>query len=134
MPALVITTEGDVKPASVPSDQSAHLAWMYEQISCSTVDVVGMPHDLDFWIDDEGLITGKPVNVIATLWARYFGGLDVTLHGDVILAKHDSRGNTVDPSDREAVAFMVTMEKVLDMAVESLPDVAVIEMPDISLN
>lgn len=116
MPALVITTEGDVKPASVPSDQSAHLAWMYEQISCSMVDVVGMPHDLDFWIDDEGEIAGKPVNVIATLWARYFAGLDVILYGDVILAKHDGQGNTVDPSDRETTAFMLTMVKVIDMA------------------
>ena len=119
MPALVLTTDGEVKPAPVPASDTLH--WLYEQISCSLVDVVRLSKDLDMWIDDEGLINESPVNILATLWARWFGGLDVIIHGNAVLAKNDGQGNTVELGAQEVYAFMSTMEKILDLALTALP-------------
>jgi hypothetical protein len=120
MSAMVITTDGDVKPAPVPASDTLH--WLYEQIGCSTVDVLGLPHDQDMWVDDEGLINDSPVNVLATLWARYFGGLDVVIYGNVVLAKHDGQGATVDLDEREEMATMLTLLRIVDMAAEAMGD------------
>jgi hypothetical protein len=90
---VTITPDGEVRDAELDADNV--LAGLYEQIGCDMVDLVRLTPTLDMWLDDEGLVTGQPVNIVATWLARAFGWRHQPYFGTVVLAEHDDAGDTV---------------------------------------
>ena len=45
----------------------ARLRFMYEEIGCSTVDMVALTPTVDVWVDDEGMYNSQPNIVGATV-------------------------------------------------------------------
>jgi hypothetical protein len=77
---LVVTPAGEVKDCSLSSSEGewptarAVLETLYDQIGCTTVDVVALSPEIDMWVDDEGAL--KPqlrVNQLASYIATRFG-------------------------------------------------------------
>lgn len=64
-------------------------------VDCVVVD------GTDVWCNDEGLILGLPLN-------RELGGH--RLHGDLVLAGHDGRGNTVGLTDDQLLWWLVRLK------------------------
>lgn len=109
--AFKISPDGNMERLEVP-EPGETLPWLYRNIGCNLVDVVGMPQDLDFWLDDEGLYP-EP-NIMASLFALNFGvNLAAPIVGNVILAKHDGQGNTVGLDMAEAAAFLLTLKAMI---------------------
>jgi hypothetical protein len=62
----LVTVDGEGREVElVPGERALDL--MYRAIGCSTVDLVrvGGEHDIDVWLDDEGMFNSRP-NVIGT--------------------------------------------------------------------
>lgn len=129
--AIKISPDGDMEMLGVPAPGET-LSWLYQNIGCDTVDVVGMPKDLDFWIDDNGLYAGSPEpNIVASLFALNFGvNLASPIMGTVMLTKHDGQGNTVGLDLAEAAAFLLTLRF---MIADAMKDTEVINS-EFSLN
>jgi hypothetical protein len=77
---LVVTPDGEVRDHAVPAGEtrlitaSSVLQALYEQIGCSSVDVVRLSPDTDMWVDDEGLLTARPrINQLSSYIATRFG-------------------------------------------------------------
>ena len=134
--AFKISPDGNLERLEVPGPGET-LLWLYQNIECGMVDVIGMPQDLDFWFDDEGTFTENPEpNIMASLFALNFGvNLAAPIVGNVILAKHDGQGNTVGLDLAEAAAFLLTLKAMIADATSSmaLKDAGVISS-EISLN
>lgn len=98
-----ITAEG--------GDQSV-LNSLYENIGCSTVDVVRLADRLDMWLDDDGMYT-QEVNSLATLIAWSFGYRHQKYYGTVVfLGGANKRGDTIgltEPSLRRLVKIADTL-------------------------
>lgn len=112
--AFKISPDGNMERLNVP-EPGKTLPWLYQTIGCNMVDVVGLPEDLDFWIDDEGNFAENPEpNIIATLFALNFGvNLTAPIVGTVVLAAHDEDGNTVGLDLAEAAAFLMTLKVMI---------------------
>lgn len=97
--AVVLTPDGILREVQLPADSSAQLAELYRLIGCSAVDVVRLTSRLDMWLDDEGLLVGKPVNRKATLLAQHFGYRHQPYVGTVVLTgSGDATGDTTSLS------------------------------------
>jgi hypothetical protein len=71
------------------------LSFAYAAIGCDLVERIRMTHDMDMWIDEEGLLTGQPYNMKANLiLAPYYGGM-INIVGTVIIAGVNADGDTV---------------------------------------
>jgi hypothetical protein len=77
---LVVTPAGEVKDYVVEADAGgvvtsrSVLEALYDQIGCTTVDVVALSPEIDMWVDDEGAL--KPqvgINQLASYIATRFG-------------------------------------------------------------
>lgn len=99
---LVVTPAGDVEDYVVEADPGGLvtargiLEALYDQIGCTTVDVVALSPEIDMWVDDEGAL--KPqlrVNQLASYIATRHG-LPFQLYvGTVVFSGGpDSRGDT----------------------------------------
>ena len=76
--ASVITTGGRWYETPFNPD----LAQMHQHIGCETVDAVGLPNGLVMYVDDEGLLTGKQVNTLASALAgRHIVGSVIVFNG-----------------------------------------------------
>lgn len=89
------------------------LQLMYRELHCDTVDVVSLPGErasiepLDMWCDDNGMITGQPMNAFATAladelrgehWQPYFG--------TVLYARTDEEGETIGLDVKQTAVLM----------------------------
>lgn len=63
------------------------------------VDVVRLDDGLDLWVNDEGLLQGLPVNVVATALAQ------TPLVGAAVIARSDQDGETLGVTDEDAAMF-----------------------------
>ena len=85
-----------------------NLGAMVDLIQCNYLDATPTKNingtRWDMWIDDEGLILNKPLNIRASLLSMHEGAM---LHGDVFIAGHDGKGNTRSVPDKfeEAVGI-----------------------------
>lgn len=114
MPAIKIQPDGVLTRLDLPTDGTT-LSWLYQEIGCDLVDCIGLPHGLDFWIDDEGLYSGAQANLVASLFALMFGDLNLghPIMGTVIVAKHDDDGNTIALDNAEYAAFLLTLRAMV---------------------
>jgi|LakMenEpi03Aug12_release.lakeMendotaPanAssembly.Ray.scaffolds.fasta_scaffold17070_2 hypothetical protein len=67
-----------------------------ETLECDWVDVVRLEGGADMFIDDEGLLTDRPLNYIATVLAIEKGPIRTWLRGDVIVFGTHGDGGTED--------------------------------------
>jgi hypothetical protein len=104
--SLVLTPGGDVREVTLPDSGSLH--FMYQQMGCSTVDVVRLTSRLDMWIDDNGIYT-QPVNVMATALAQRYGKVYQPYHGTVLLCSVDEHGNSINLTVEQVRGLLVTM-------------------------
>lgn len=72
-----------------------------------SVDVVGLSADLDMWINDEGLLIGLPVNMLASGIAAFHGMIHQPYVGTAVFTGGaDVDGNTL-PLTEEQVRLLL---------------------------
>jgi hypothetical protein len=101
MRAVRIPTTGpvDVIDLAGPTDDARTLlAGLYSLIGCDSVECVRLTQAVDAWLDETGLIDGKPFNQRATQLARACG-IDAGLHGVVVILAADDTGHSVGLTD-----------------------------------
>jgi len=64
------------------------LTAIYKLIGCTSVDVVGIDHVNDVWVDDEGLLKNEPFLPVFKIAGR-------TLAGNAVISAHDDEGETI---------------------------------------
>jgi hypothetical protein len=118
---LVVTPAGEVRDYVVDPTGNvwrtrthAVLHALYDQIGCTTVDVVRLAPDVDMWVDDEGAL--KPplrVNQLASYIATRHG-LPFQLYvGTVVFAGGpDEDGNTTSLSKPAHDRFVALIEEL----------------------
>ncbi|NLG22213.1 MAG: DUF3846 domain-containing protein [Actinomycetales bacterium] len=112
MSALLIAEDGEI--AEVDLSATDTLRTMYQVIGCSSVDVVRLTTNLDMWIDDEGMITDRPVNVLATLLARHFGRTYQPYCGPALLGGMTDDGDTINLTDDQIRAVLTRLQDIVD--------------------
>jgi hypothetical protein len=74
--------------------------------------------DITFWCNEEGKLTGLPVNPVATaMWTRYFGETDVIVGNVVFTGGCDEEGETTTllPDDLKNIEELcVRYSKAMD--------------------
>lgn len=113
--ALVLHPDGELYELNLPTDTRARLRAKYATLDCSLVDVVQLTTKLDMWIDDEGLITNRPINGPATCLARHYGHTVQPYAGPVLLCGVDPLGNSID-LDRDQIIALLT--RLADIAAD----------------
>ncbi|MFD3814339.1 DUF3846 domain-containing protein [Streptomyces rubiginosohelvolus] len=76
-------------------------------IGCRTVDAVTVSTDLTMWVDDEGIVTGLPVNGGATALYAAHKPPHQTYHGTVVITGGaDSNGDTLPLTTDQITALI----------------------------
>ena len=92
-------------------DTAAFLADLYSAIGCDSVECVQVTGLLDAWLDETGLINGKPLNPRATQLANTYGISD-GLHGVVLFVGTDpDNGEPADLTDAQVDQVMALPER-----------------------
>lgn len=87
-----------------------------ERIGCRAFDVVGLDHELDMFVDDEGAINGSPLNLAATIVAHVLG-TTAMIFGTVAIFGVDQRhGDTVSLTDLQIARVLRVMRSKPDTA------------------
>lgn len=110
--ALVIDTDGDVREVQL-ADDGHNLKRFHEALGCTTVDVVRMTTAIDMWIDDEGLITGREINMPASALAASFGWSHQFYVGPVLLAAVDEDGESINLASYQVKAVKIRLRDLV---------------------
>lgn len=89
--AIRITVDSKVEDVEI-SDWTG----IAPSIGADWFDIVRLKEYADMYVDDTGLLTDRPVNMIASCLATESAGFPRLIVGDVLIAGHDGNGNTVD--------------------------------------
>jgi hypothetical protein len=116
--AFVLHPDGEFEKLDLPTKGTLHE--MYRALGCSCVDVVSLTANLDMWIDDEGLLTGRPLNPAATALARHYGYTSQPYVGPVLLCGVDDDGNSVNLQHAQAVALLTRLLDIANAASEPI--------------
>lgn len=88
------------REAVVKEFEDVSLETMYKEIGCHTVDVVSLDHNIDLWVDDNGLLVRD--NVIHRLNIE---GQDPEfaphLAGNIFILANDGEGGTIGLSKEQ---------------------------------
>jgi len=97
---LKITTKGELLTIDT-GDKYADLEFLYSQTMSEMIQMIGIK-GATMWLDEEGKLRGRDVNIIATdLYEQTYGPYDLIV-GDVILTgDEDENGNLLGFSDEE---------------------------------
>lgn len=98
--ALTIDVDGTtaVQTWDTTDDTLPHL----QRAVGGCVDVVALTGDLDMWLNDEGLLIGLPVNILATGIAALHGLTHQVYVGPVVLTGGaDAEGNTLPLTEQQ---------------------------------
>ena len=101
---IKIATSGEVTELDLAG--YVKLEDFYREIRCDYVQAVPM-NDVVMWLDEEGKLTGKLMNQIASemFWEHFPNGNDFIV-GDVVLtAEEDEDGNLLGFSDEKIAQF-----------------------------
>ena len=104
---LVIHPSGELVEVNLNPGRN-HLALMYEQLGCSTVDVVRLSAALDMWVNSADIDT-QQVNPIATALARTFGYVTQAYHGPVLICGFTPSGNSTDLDSAQLRALLTRL-------------------------
>jgi len=89
--AILITPNGCCRPVLVSGNQQ-----IYTYIGCEYFDVVRIGDGADIFVDDVGLITERPLNMVASLIATQKTRQPYQLYGPVLIFGHTDDGESVD--------------------------------------
>ena len=64
-------------------DTTDTVTQLHHAIGCRTFDVVNLDHDIDLFVDDEGLINGSGLNLVLTVIVHALGK-PVPIFGDAV--------------------------------------------------
>ncbi|MFE1335889.1 DUF3846 domain-containing protein [Streptomyces microflavus] len=95
---LVLRMEADGRFELIewPRPGGGTLNTLLKAIGCRSVDAVGISDDLTMWLDDEGIVTGLPVNMGATALYAAHKPPHQTYHGTVVITGGtDRHGDTL---------------------------------------
>jgi hypothetical protein len=97
-----IDVAGDLATVGIDGTTSqSRLSGMYEAITCSTVDVVGLDGEIDLWVDDEGLYMQEP-NPTLTAMVRITNPFQTHLSGPGLFLGTNEDGDTVSLTTEQA--------------------------------
>ena len=82
--AAVLTVDGELTVTELPRAVTARVAALHAHIGCTTFDVVAVADDLDMWLDDEGLLTNRRPNLLASQLVLQITGRLQRWVGDVV--------------------------------------------------
>lgn len=94
---ILITPEKTIVATKTFSYEEMPLEKMYELLGCSTVDVVSLDHNIDMWVDDEGLL--KSGNMVMDYTIS--NDAPIKLSGNVLLLASNDEGETIGLSDEQ---------------------------------
>ena len=104
--AVVIEVDGTTREIDLRDSGAGGLQDLYAAIGCELVEVVQTPYG-DLWVDEEGKLTGRDMNVMATrLWASGVIGLRDWIAGPAVLTGHptgDGDMTSLEPNVMEAL-------------------------------
>ncbi|WLQ53921.1 DUF3846 domain-containing protein (plasmid) [Streptomyces poriferorum] len=104
---LAIRLEADGRFELIEWPTVGTLQTLYTAIGCRAVDAVDISGDLTMWLDDEGMLTGLPVNVGATALYAAHKTPHQTYHGTaVITGGTDRHGDTLPLTTDQVMAIV----------------------------
>lgn len=95
-----------VKGVLIPATGCPHVLMVEDDfrtisalINANTIDVVGSDR-ISVYVDDEGILRNRPINLLAATTALVYGAYNGPLFGDaLILGPVDDEGDDTDVSD-----------------------------------
>lgn len=98
---LKISTTGEMTTLDL-GDKFADLAELYKATGCDMIQMIEVD-GVTMWLDEEGKLTGKPANKIATqmFWNTYGPYSDVIVGDVLITGDEDEQGNLLGFTDEE---------------------------------
>ena len=102
--AWLITDAGESTEVELVPGTGSMLETMYQYLECRTVDMVAIDRDLDVWMDDEGTVTGSPINLVGTRVVAALAGRSMRqwLHGHLLFMGRDGDDAAgLQPADLE---------------------------------
>ncbi len=96
--ALRIQADGRFELIDWPQPGGGTLNTLLTAIGCRAVDAVTISADLTMWLDDEGIVTGLPVNGGATALYAAHQPPHRTYHGTVVITGGTDRHGDTLPS------------------------------------
>lgn len=113
--AALIQADGGFAIMEWPADASTHLDLMTTAIGCSMIEAVDITTGLTMWVDEEGIITGQPVNIPATQFVGSQRPISQAYYGDALITGGtDSIGNTLGLDEEEVFKVVCTYLDILD--------------------
>lgn len=102
--ALRLTPDGRIRRVALETGGDGdHLDAMYREIGCDLVECVGLRHDLDLWVDEEGKLNDAwELNLAATALLHRHGLRDVVAGTALLTGGVDEDGNTLGITDQAA--------------------------------
>jgi hypothetical protein len=79
-------------------------------------------HNLDLWVNEEGLLKQLPTNVILTALCSMMFGRIVYLLGDGVFARHDEEGNILGIDEELAEKIEDIMIEIRDLSIRTAYD------------
>ncbi|MEU6721312.1 DUF3846 domain-containing protein [Nonomuraea sp. NPDC046802] len=102
MKALRIGEHGDLTEVDLPDESAARIAVTRKLVAAESVEALTLTSRGSAWLDENGIIVGRPVNQHATALARCCG-LGVTLRGPVVVTGAGPEDGTTAPLTAEQV-------------------------------
>jgi len=106
-------------------DRTRTVTALQQGIGCRHFDVLSLPGDLDFYVDDEGAINGSPLNLPLTIIAHILGTPAVLFGTAIALGCNPDTGDSTSLTDQQLAA--------LTTAASSTPTPDVLDRLTISL-
>ncbi|MDX2922344.1 DUF3846 domain-containing protein [Streptomyces sp. NE06-03C] len=107
--ALRIQTDGRFELIDWPQPGSGTLNTLLAAIGCRAVDAVTISADLTMWVDDEGIVTGLPVNRGATALYAAHRPPHQAYHGTVVITGGANRDGDTLPLTTDQIATLLVL-------------------------
>lgn len=115
--AVTIDIDGDAKAVQwdpTTSDTLRHL----QQAVGGLVDAVTLHESVTMWVNDEGVLRGMPINLVASSLARDLGTTHQPYFGPIIFTGGcDDEGETLGLSEQHVEALM-NLARIIQLELE----------------
>lgn len=102
-----VTIDVDGNAETVEWDTSSGTLTLLQRAVDGFVDVVALHDHVALWVNDEGIVKGMPMNIVATSIARGFGFTHQPYFGPVVFTGGGTEeGETLGLAEQHAEALM----------------------------